>query len=166
MIDYGKTLVPIYCASVFVILVAAAHDIAFRTVPNSLVLGVAVLGLGRCVISGLFEESLIAAGTVFLLAMLCWRFRWLGGGDAKLLAAACIGIPAASVPSFIAAVAFSGGGLALVYLTTRTFLPNRPSQRPISLIARICRVERWRLSRGGPLPYACAIASGFLLAAH
>jgi hypothetical protein len=24
------------------------------------------------------------------------------------------------------------------------------------------RAERWRISRGGPLPYACAIAFGFL----
>jgi prepilin peptidase CpaA len=30
------------------------------------------------------------------------------------------------------------------------------------LLARALRVERWRIHRGGPLPYACAIAAGGL----
>jgi prepilin peptidase CpaA len=39
-------------------------------------------------------------------------------------------------------------------------LPRPLPGRPPSLAARIIRVERWRLRRGGPLPYAVAIASG------
>jgi prepilin peptidase CpaA len=30
------------------------------------------------------------------------------------------------------------------------------------LLARALRVEQWRIRRGGPLPYACAIAAGGL----
>jgi hypothetical protein len=32
------------------------------------------------------------------------------------------------------------------------------------LIARVVRIERWRISRGRSLPYACAIAAGYLFA--
>lgn len=146
--------------------VGALHDIAFRTVPNGLSLGVAVLGVARGVAGGGLLESTFAAAGVFILAILCWRFGWLGGGDAKLLAAASLGMPATSVPSFIVAVAFAGGALALVYLATRSILPCSASKRPTGLMARIKRAEHWRLSRGGPLPYACAIACGFMFAAH
>lgn len=149
-----------------IILIAALHDIAFRTVPNSLAFAVTVLGLARGISGEGIVGSLLAAGGVFVLAAMCWRFGWLGGGDAKLLAAASLTMPAAAVPSFIAGVALAGGALALVYLATRTFLSCSPSKRPAGFVVRLVRVEHWRLSRGGPLPYACAIAGGYLSAAY
>lgn len=161
----GYSVLLLLCASCVIVVIAAVHDIAFRTIPDGLSIGMAVLGLARGVICGVAGQTTLIAVGVFLLAMLCWRCQWLGGGDAKLLAAASAGIPAASVLPFIAAVALSGGVLALVYLTSRTFFLPRPSPRPTNLASRIGRAERWRLSRGGPLPYACAIATGYFFAA-
>ena len=86
----------------------------------------------------------------------------MGGGDVKLLGAAALGMPASSVLTFIAAVAMAGGVLAVFYLLARRLMPFRPSTRPKGMVARALRAERWRISRGGPLPYACAIAFGFL----
>lgn len=166
MISLNQLATPLFGASCMIMLVAALHDLAVRTVPNVLSLGVAILGLVRGLTEGIIIESVVVASGIFVVAALCWRFGWLGGGDAKLIAAASLGVPAASVPSFIAAVAFSGGALALVYLTARTLMPRRKLRRPSGILARIGRTERWRLSRGGPLPYACAIAAGFLSAAQ
>jgi hypothetical protein len=53
--------------------------------------------------------------------------------------------------------------VGVIYLLGRLAgygLAPRPGARPRSLLARIVRVERRRLSRGGPLPYASAIAAG------
>ncbi len=86
----------------------------------------------------------------------------MGGGDVKLLGAAALGVPAGSVLTFVAAVAITGGLLAAIYLAARRFISFPRSLRPTPLFARAVRVERWRMRRGGPLPYACAIAAGAL----
>ena len=63
--------------------------------------------------------------------------------------------------------------LGLVYLACGKLIPamaprrptdrppvDRPINRPAGLLSRAWRLERRRLSRGGPLPYAVAIAAG------
>lgn len=86
----------------------------------------------------------------------------MGGGDVKLFGAAALGMPASSVLTFITAVAIAGGALALFYLVARRLISSSTSARPDSLFGRVVRVERWRIRRAGPLPYACAIAAGVL----
>jgi len=87
---------------------------------------------------------------------------WMGGGDVKLMGAAAVLVPPPLVPMFVAALSIAGAVLALMYLAARPLMPAPARQRPRGLLARACRAEQWRISRGGPLPYACAIASGFL----
>jgi prepilin peptidase CpaA len=156
------SILPIACIGL--ILAASLHDIVARTIPNRLVLALAVAAAGNEAINGNLSGSLFAAGGVFIVAALCWRRGWLGGGDVKLLGAAALGVPAHSVLVFVAAMAIAGGGLALVYLAARPFVTSRNSPRPENLVGRVIRVEGWRIARGGPLPYACAIAAGFLFA--
>ena len=84
----------------------------------------------------------------------------MGGGDVKLLGASALGVAPGSVLTFIAAVAIAGGALAIFYLMARSLISASRKQRPVGLLARAARVERWRIRRGGPLPYACAIAAG------
>ena len=66
------------------------------------------------------------------------------------------------VGDLMIAVTLFGGVVGLIYLLGRMLsygqAPN--TTRPRSLLARVMRVERRRLSRGGPLPYASAIAAG------
>jgi prepilin peptidase CpaA len=141
---------------------ASAHDLAVRTVPNWTAGVLAVLGIGLRVLDGNLPAGLCAGAVVFVLAAVCWRRGWMGGGDVKLLAASAIVVPPSLVPSFIPAVALFGGVLALAYLAARYLMPPPRTTRPRSLLARVLRVERWRIHRGGPLPYACAIAAGGL----
>jgi prepilin peptidase CpaA len=142
------------------LLAAALHDIAARTIPNGLGLGIALAGLLARLLGGELLPGLLAAALVFLLALLAWRCRVMGGGDVKLLAACALLAPPAAVPGLILAVALAGGGLGLLYLALRPLLPAPAALRPAALAARALRAEAWRIRRGGPLPYAVAIALG------
>ena len=153
-------ILPLICIGL--ILGASLHDVATRTIPNGLVLGVAIAGLATSAANGRLQASLAAAIGVFIVSAFCWRRGWMGGGDVKLLGAAALGMPASSILPFVAAVSIAGGMLALFYLVTRRYVSMSKSPRPAGILARALRAERWRIHRGGPLPYACAIAAGAL----
>ena len=148
-------------ASVVILLAAALHDIIARTVPNWMAAGLALLGLISQLLHGHPLPGLLAAVVVFALSAFCWRRGWLGGGDVKLLGATALVVPPGQVVTFIFAVSLAGAALALIYLAARTMIAV-PGPRPTRLLARAIRVECWRIRRSGPLPYALAIASGFL----
>jgi prepilin peptidase CpaA len=148
--------------SAAVLVLASLHDLVARTVPNWLAAVLAVLGLALRAVSGSLLAGTCAGVVVFVLAAICWRRGWMGGGDVKLLAASAIVVPPSLVLSFITAVALFGGVLAVFYLLARRLVPLSWTPRPRSLLARAMRVELWRIHRGGPLPYACAIAAGGL----
>ncbi len=149
------------------LLMAALHDVAVRTVPNWLAGALAVAGLVVQSLQGALLTSVPTALAVFVFAALCWRRGWMGGGDVKLLGAAALLVPPILVPSLIAAVALSGGVLAFFYLAARRRLARPRAGRPSGLVLRAIRAERWRLRRGGPMPYAVAIASGaFFVLSH
>jgi prepilin peptidase CpaA len=141
---------------------ASLHDLVARTIPNWLAGALAVLGFVLRALTGSLLGGVVAGLVVFVLAAICWRRGWMGGGDVKLLAAAAIAVPPSLVLSFITAVALCGGVLALLYLVAGRMVAPPPATRPRSLLARALRVEQWRIRRGGPLPYACAIAAGGL----
>lgn len=142
------------------LLAAALHDLAARTIPNALCLAVAVAGLLLRTLVGDLPAGLLAAAAVFLLALLAWRCGAMGGGDVKLLAACALLPPPAAVPGLVLAVALAGGLLALVYLALGRLLPRPGAARRAGLPGRALRAEAWRIRRGGPLPYAVAIALG------
>ncbi len=147
---------------------AAVHDVMARTVPNRMSALIAACGLVTQLARASLEQggmrglglSLLTSFAVFVVAALMWRRGWMGGGDVKLLAAAALLVPANLVLDLIMATAISGSVLSLLYLVARRRMPRPRPGRPPSLLYRIVKAERWRLRRGGPLPYAVAIASG------
>jgi prepilin peptidase CpaA len=149
-------------ASAGLLVMASLHDLVARTIPNWLAGALAVLGIGLRAASGNLPGGATAGVVVFVLAAICWRRGWMGGGDVKLLAASAIVVPPSLVLSFVTAVALCGGVLALLYLLAGRLMSPPRAARPQTLLARALRVERWRIHRGGPLPYACAIAAGGL----
>jgi prepilin peptidase CpaA len=157
-------------AAAMALLFAAAHDVAVRTVPNLVSLIVALFGLGLNALDGQLSAALIRGGLVFAVGWHCWRRGWLGGGDVKLLGAASLIVSPGHVPAFICAVALAGGILALVYVIANRIIAARTPQSLVhtqfptpGIFGRALRIERWRIRRGGPLPYACAIAAGFVV---
>lgn len=150
-------------ASVLLLIVAALQDIVARTVSNGLVAVLAVAGALLRGLDGSLPAGLLAAAIIFAIAIACWRRGWMGGGDVKLLGAAALLVPPGSTPALVMDVCLSEGVLSLVFLAARRRVAVPGRLRPRGLLARAVRVERWRLRRGGPLPYAVAIASGAII---
>src|SRR5882757_1334498 len=69
---------------------AAASDLLTMTIPNRLVLAVAVLFVVLAPLSGMgwpaFGMHFAAGAGVLVLGFACFALGWIGGGDAKLAA--------------------------------------------------------------------------------
>lgn len=143
---------------------AALYDIATRHVSDLLVLGVAVLGGLLACLGGYPWRGVLSGLCLFGLGVTCWSRGWMGGGDAKLLGAVGLALHPGQVPVLVLDIALAGGVLALVYLLGRAVL-SAPQGRAAARnrVARVVRIERWRLHRGCSLPYVCAIAGGSLI---
>ncbi len=135
---------------------AAVRDAGSMTIPNwvsaAVAVGFLVLGpmllppatFGTHVLVGL--AALAAAAGMFAMG-------WVGGGDAKLFAASALWIGAADFPLYIAAVALSGGALALALLGLRQLQPVAGAQA--AWAARL-------LTKQEGIPYGIALAAGGL----
>jgi prepilin peptidase CpaA len=143
---------------------AVWQDVATRLISNQITVAVAVLGLAARLLQGDVLYALPCAVLVFIAAFSCWQMRWLGGGDAKLITAAVLLPPVQEIPLQIFAITLAGAALALAVVFARPLaaqhaLPSLSGQSPI---ARVWRIELWRLRHGGSLPYAAAIMAGTL----
>jgi prepilin peptidase CpaA len=152
---------------VMVLLAAAVHDVAARTIPNWAPAAIAGLGIALRSAQGQLLGGLALGLAVFLVAAICWTRGWIGGGDVKLLGATAIFIAPVQVGGLLVSITLAGGVVGLIYLACKQLLARLPGAadirpRPRGLVRRVLRVERWRLRRGGSLPYASAIAFGAL----
>jgi prepilin peptidase CpaA len=156
----GCTLIP-----VSLLLAAAWRDLATRTIPDSISIALAFLGLGLRATEGTtaLAVSAATAALLFLGLVLLHARGALGGGDVKLASAIAIGLPPLATFDFLLATALSGGVLGLLYLALRHLPVPVPSRPAASLPRRVLAAERWRIHRRGPLPYAVAIAAGGIL---
>ena len=149
------------------LVLAALHDVAARTIPNWASLGIALLGVILRASQGQLVGGLTLGLVVFLVATLCWLRGWMGGGDVKMLAAVAIFVPPVHVGDLLVCITLAGGVVGLCYLATKFTmrslkLPALVRSRPRHLLGRVLRAERWRLLRGASLPYASAICAGTL----
>lgn len=134
-------------AAVGLFAAAAVTDTRSRRIPNVLPAGLALLGLARMAAAlaagaGGIWADVAAAAAIFGLGAVAFRFGLLGGGDAKLLAAAVLWLGAAALGPFLLATALAGGLLAVGFLLARPL--------------------RWTGAAAG-LPYGVAIAAGGIL---
>lgn len=154
----------LYTTGTVILLAAALHDLAFRTIPNWMPGIICCVGCLLRVFDNMLVEGMIAFLAVFLISGFCWSRAWLGGGDVKLIAASALLVPPALVVPLLLDVALAGGVLAMVYLIAgRLMRPQCKAPRPPDLLSRVFRVERHRIRRYGPLPYASAIAAGVMI---
>lgn len=136
-------------AAIALFLAAAASDAARRTIPNPVVVALAVVGIARIALGLAAGDGLGAAGLDVLAAVAvlaagaaAFAAGMIGGGDAKLLAAGTLWIGTAGIGGYLLATVLAGGLLATGFLLWRAIAP--------------------RAAAGG-LPYALAIAAGGIL---
>jgi prepilin peptidase CpaA len=152
-----------WSACMALLAIAALHDVIARTIPNWIPTTVALVGLVPLLRSPAALDGLLAAALVFAGGVLFWRLGLMGGGDAKLLGAVGLLVPPGRMLGAMAAIGLAGGVLALPYLMCRGRIAPPAPARPSLLPARAWRAERFRLRRGGPVPYGVAIAVGTAL---
>lgn len=133
-------------------------DVRVREIPDWVSLGL----LALAVLNGaaIHWVSLACGGLIYLLLFFLWSVGVMGGGDVKLIATASLFFMPYEQLIFLLNIGLAGGVLAVLYLFGRKRLPII-SKRTTEI--RVLRVEAWRIRRGAPLPYAVAIAVGFIM---
>lgn len=137
---------------------AASMDLLTMTIPNRISLAL-LAGFAIAVpVTGMSWEQLGSHLGAFVLVLSCtitmFALGWMGGGDAKLIAAASLWVGFENLLMFLAQVAALGGVLAIVILAYRAY--------PLAALP----IPDWaaRLHKaGGGIPYGIAIAGGALL---
>ena len=156
-----NVLTPVVVA---MLLLTAVQDVAARTVSDRSTLILAAAGVALRLHDYTIGPAICIAALVFLTAFGCWTRGWLGGGDVKLLGATMVLVPPPYQVTILTVMSLTGGVISLLYLICRRWLSVMPGPRPLGVVRRAVRIELWRLGRGGPIPYAVAIATGAISA--
>jgi prepilin peptidase CpaA len=157
------SLVAALLALVFpaLVITAALKDATSYTIPNWISLALIGAFPAAALAAGLPLAAIgtgAAVGAAALVAgMAMFALRWIGGGDAKLFAAAALwlGFPAAL--HYLAWTGIAGGGLALLLLALRSMWLRRYAAAGPAWLSRLAEP-------GENVPYGLAIAVGALAA--
>ena len=141
-------------------IVAGLKDLTSMKIPNW-ISGLLILGFfPAALLVGLAPMAIalhVAIGmAALLIGMGLFALRFLGGGDVKLMAAACLWLGAAGSGVFVLATAAIGGLFCLILILARTWL------RPYLAVGGgwLTRL----MEPKGDIPYGVAIAAGVLVA--
>ncbi len=142
------------------VIAAAISDLTTMTIPNwiSAILVVAFFPAAFLVeLSPWLLLTHVGVGFAALVAGAgMFALRWIGGGDAKLMAAACLWLGLQGSGAFLLWTGVIGGGFCLLLIAARS------SPLPISAfgppwVGRLMEPK-------GDIPYGVAIAAGALMA--
>ncbi|MBX3482957.1 prepilin peptidase [Phenylobacterium sp.] len=143
------------------VIAAAVRDALSFTIPNWIPLALVAVFPAAALAAGLplpvFGLHVGVGVATLVLGMAMFALRWVGGGDAKLLAAVALWVGWPGVVTLILGAALAGGVLAGVLLAARS-----APLRPVMLMG-----PRWMLKLAEPgegVPYGVAIAAGALWA--
>ncbi len=141
-------------------IVAALKDLTSMKIPNW-ISGLLILGFfPAALLLGLppmaFAAHLGVAVVALLIGMGLFALRFLGGGDVKLMAAACLWLGVSGSGLFILSTAVVGGAFCLLLLLARSHLQPYASRGP-GWLGRLMEPR-------GDIPYGVAIAAGALVA--
>lgn len=152
--------------------IGAAWDLATRMIPNGVVVGIGVAGVGVRVVTEGWRGALIslaAAAVVFALLRVAAILALLGNGDVKLIAAVALGLPVASLLSVLLAISVAGGVIACGYMVRdrlRRRLRRRRGHTGVGVLDRAAPAYSRRGTleavSSAEIPYALAIFGGVL----
>ena len=154
-----KTLV----LAVFALLViaAAVKDLSSFTIPNWISVALALAFVPAALIAG---DSLVNIGISFavavgvlVIAAGMFALGWIGGGDAKLMAAAALWVGLKGLAPFALYTGFAGGALALGLVALRSTWIRPLAEAGPAWARRLA-------TPGEAAPYGVAISVGALAA--
>src|SRR5579871_6744612 len=138
---------------------AAASDLFTMTISNRVSLALAAGFLALALASGMGVSDVLmhlaAGATVLAVAFVCFAFGWVGGGDAKVAAAAALWFGFGHLLNYLVYASLFGGALTLFLLQFRQW------PLPYALTG-----QTWLLrlhSKESGIPYGIALAVGALV---
>lgn len=144
------------------VLIAAAIDIRKFQIPNWIPSTIFVTFL----FAATFEPGatywighLIAGLAATALGIAAFKYRIMGGGDVKLIAAIAFVIGLPGFPMLLASIGFAGGVLALFIMMARSFSNVFLTQQAAQTAQAILPLLR----HDAPAPYGIAIAAGTII---
>jgi prepilin peptidase CpaA len=136
---------------------AAASDLFTMTISNRVSLALVACFLGLAAASGMGPTDILthlgAGATVLVAAFACFAMGWVGGGDAKIAAAAALWFGFAHLMEYLLYASIFGGALTVILMQFR--------QWPYSLAG-----QPWLLrlhAKESGIPYGIALAIGALM---
>jgi len=138
---------------------AAASDLFTMTISNRVSLALAAGFVVLAIASGMGVSEILlhlgAGAAVLVASFVCFSFGWIGGGDAKVAAAAALWFGFGHLLHYLVYASLFGGALTLLLLQFRQWpLPYALAGQP------------WLLklhARESGIPYGIALAVGALL---
>ena len=139
-------LLILFCA---LLVAGAVQDLISLRISNRISVAVLVVAVAALVLNpgASWWEHPLSFAVTLCFGIVLFILRWLGGGDAKLMAAAAMAFDIGGLIRFIPTVLILGGVLALLFLVVRMVFGNRGPAR-----------DRHSL------PYGVAIAAGAIAA--
>jgi prepilin peptidase CpaA len=138
---------------------AAASDLLTMTIPNRVSLALVAGFVALSLASGMGATDMLshvgAGAAVLAIAFTCFAMGWVGGGDAKVAAAASLWFGFAHLLNYLVYASLFGGALTLLLLQFRQWpLPLRLAS------------QGWLLrlhAKDSGIPYGIALAIGALM---
>jgi prepilin peptidase CpaA len=138
---------------------AAASDLFTMTISNRVSLALAAGFLMLAVLSGMGVSDILshvgAGAMVLLVAFGCFAMGWVGGGDAKVAAAAALWFGFAHLLNYLLYASLFGGALTLLLLQFRQW----PLPYALTGQAWLLRLH----AKESGIPYGIALAIGALM---
>ncbi|HEX8234083.1 MAG TPA: prepilin peptidase [Caulobacteraceae bacterium] len=154
---------PLLLAGVFpaLVIVAAAYDATSYTIPNWISAALVLAFFPVALVAGMAPAqiglSALVGVAVLIVGVGAFAMGWIGGGDAKLLAASALWLGWPAVANFLLVTALAGGALAVALMSLRAVGFGLLAARGPAWIGRL-------LEEKGAAPYGLAIAAGALFA--
>lgn len=144
------------------VIVAGLHDLTTMTIPNW-ISGLLVLAFFPVAMAVGMDLTAIAAHAGVAMLALCigagmFALNWIGGGDAKLMAASCLWLGVTGSGMFLLWTGVAGGLFCLALIAGRFYA--RPYVMNGGAPGWIVQLMEPR----GDIPYGVAIAAGALMA--
>jgi len=142
------------------VILAALRDLTSYTIPNTISLALLAAFAPVALVAGLSLPTIglgLIVGAVMLAAGVgMFAARWIGGGDAKVIAVSALWLGWPAVMPFALWTALAGGGLAVCLMCGRRIGQPLIGRGP-AWIGRL-------LTPGGDVPYGLAVCFGALIA--